>query len=171
MRSGQKLGPCWGGQVSWSSCFNSWLYDKNSITLVSTKIMQAIFMQHNYFCLSSQTFYLQIPLKTPADSSIIRFCRGIWNVSSTYCSIAPARREWLMLPILLTHEVRIGHSKVTYLLKYISTYPRDSMSSRRDCSMPRWAFIDAYRAVPDTNKALFRKQHVFKLVLVGRKTN
>lgn len=34
------------------------------------------------------------------------------------------------------------------LLKYMSTYPRDSISSRRDCSIPRCAFIEAYRAVP-----------------------
>ena len=32
--------------------------------------------------------------------------------------------------------------------KYIRTYPSDSRSSRRDCSMPRWVLIDAYRAVP-----------------------
>merc|ERR1719398_250467 len=28
------------------------------------------------------------------------------------------------------------------------TYPRLSMSSRRDCSIPRWALIEAYLAVP-----------------------
>lgn len=35
-------------------------------------------------------------------------------------------------------------------LKYISTYPRDSMSSRLACSMPKWAFIEAY-----LNKGLY----------------
>ena len=30
------------------------------------------------------------------------------------------------------------------LLKYMRTYPRLSMSSRRDCSIPRWALIEAY---------------------------
>ena len=32
--------------------------------------------------------------------------------------------------------------------KYINTYPSDSRSSRRDCSIPRCVLIDAYRAVP-----------------------
>ena len=31
------------------------------------------------------------------------------------------------------------------LLKYIKTYPSDSMSSRRLCSIPRWALMLAYR--------------------------
>ena len=33
-------------------------------------------------------------------------------------------------------------------LKYIKTYPSDSRSSRRDCSIPKWVLIDAYLAVP-----------------------
>lgn len=34
------------------------------------------------------------------------------------------------------------------LLKYIKTYPNDSKSSLRDCSIPKCVFILAYLAVP-----------------------
>jgi len=33
-------------------------------------------------------------------------------------------------------------------MKYVKTYPTASRSSRRDCSIPRWVFTLAYRAVP-----------------------
>ena len=33
------------------------------------------------------------------------------------------------------------------LLKYMRTYPRLSMSSLRDCSMPKWALMEAYLGV------------------------
>ena len=41
-----------------------------------------------------------------------------------------------------------SRKRVSYLLKYINTYPSDSISSLRDCSMPKCALMLAYRAVP-----------------------
>ena len=45
------------------------------------------------------------------------------------------------LPMLPTLSPCQGNDP---LLKYMRTYPRLSMSSRRDCSIPRWALIEAY---------------------------
>src|SRR5271167_2365835 len=50
--------------------------------------------------------------------------------------------------------------------KYSMTYPRDSMSSRRDCSTPRWVLMLAYRAVPV--KFLFSRYGMWKWVLGSR---
>ena len=47
------------------------------------------------------------------------------------------------------------------LLKYMRTYPRLSMSSRRDCSIPRCALIEAYlrRRIMYTDDKKFRRQN------------
>lgn len=50
--------------------------------------------------------------------------------------------------------------------KYIKTYPKDSMSSLRDCSMPRCVLMDAYRAVPV--KFLFSLYGMWMWVLGSR---
>lgn len=50
--------------------------------------------------------------------------------------------------------------------KYISTYPNDSMSSLRDCSIPRCVLMDAYRAVPV--KFLFSLYGMWMWVLGSR---